>query len=342
MADVKLALPKFLKVFTSHNIAMPNAMLLAKKCYKHASTPAQLAALDDFKLVALGIDDKGLRTQALAALRKAGYTSSPASSTVAANAVDILTTPTKRKRKASAVNEFLPAGPKDESETLGNLDFNEELNEERLKTKGTIVNRAPLLTAWATLVAEKLGFQREEALSIASVYTEINAISKGISLGKLQKSAAAGMEASPTGTQPFVDLMGKRPLFQTQHSQWRGLSAGKAVPPSTAFGYISRALRQTTPHVIGAMRLLLDTYSVEEINTKGWGLYADFRPDVNGWGDRGEVRCSTILDLRQTKSKQKPERLIDVESTNATELEEYEAELDKDHTFDHIDLDFGP
>lgn len=35
-----------------------------------------------------------------------------------------------------------------------------------LKTKWTIVNRAPLMTAWATVVAERMGFEREEALSI--------------------------------------------------------------------------------------------------------------------------------------------------------------------------------
>lgn len=32
--------------------------------------------------------------------------------------------------------------------------------------KSTVVNRAPLLTAWAMIVAERIGFDREEALSI--------------------------------------------------------------------------------------------------------------------------------------------------------------------------------
>lgn len=33
-------------------------------------------------------------------------------------------------------------------------------------TKSAIVNRAPVMTAWAMVVAERLGFKREEALSI--------------------------------------------------------------------------------------------------------------------------------------------------------------------------------
>lgn len=37
-----------------------------------------------------------------------------------------------------------------------------------LKSKAAVVNRAPVMTAWATVVAERMGFKREEALSIGS------------------------------------------------------------------------------------------------------------------------------------------------------------------------------
>lgn len=62
--------------------------------------------------------------------------------------------------------------PKDESAQFGNLEFNEILDEEILTTKTTVVNRAPLMTAWSTLVAERLGFQREEALSIGKLISK--------------------------------------------------------------------------------------------------------------------------------------------------------------------------
>lgn len=32
--------------------------------------------------------------------------------------------------------------------------------------KAAVVNRAPVMSAWATIVAERMGFRREEALSI--------------------------------------------------------------------------------------------------------------------------------------------------------------------------------
>ena len=46
------------------------------------------------------------------------------------------------------------------------------------------------------------------------------------------------------------------------------------------------------------MRLLASTYTPKDLNFKGFSFYADFRPEVNEWGKRGEVRCRTILDLR--------------------------------------------
>lgn len=44
----------------------------------------------------------------------------------------------------------------------------------------------------------------------ASVYTEMNAITKGVSLGKYEEGKGKGMEASKGGSQPYVDLMGRR------------------------------------------------------------------------------------------------------------------------------------
>ncbi|KAG1791142.1 hypothetical protein EV424DRAFT_890567 [Suillus variegatus] len=83
---------------------------------------------------------------------------------------DLVTTPVKWKWDDDLLNELLPDGPLDKAAAYGSLEFDEVLDETVLSTKFTVVNRAPLMTAWATVVAEHLGFEREEALSIASVY----------------------------------------------------------------------------------------------------------------------------------------------------------------------------
>jgi hypothetical protein len=97
--------------------------------------------------------------------------------------------------------------------------------------KACVTNRAPVMTAWATIVAERLGFRRQEALSIgpscislsdltpfdflpmhvtAQVYTSLNASSKGVSLGIMPPSA---LDSHAGPAQPFVDLMGRKVRF---------------------------------------------------------------------------------------------------------------------------------
>jgi hypothetical protein len=46
-----------------------------------------------------------------------------------------------------------------------------------------LINRAPVLTLWAAVVAERLGFKPDEALSLGKPVAGLNAQSKGQRLG---------------------------------------------------------------------------------------------------------------------------------------------------------------
>ena len=46
-----------------------------------------------------------------------------------------------------------------------------------------MVNRAPVLTLWAAVAAEVLGFEHDEALTLGRAVAGLNAYSKGVSLG---------------------------------------------------------------------------------------------------------------------------------------------------------------
>ena len=54
---------------------------------------------------------------------------------------------------------------------------------------------------------------------------------------------------------------------------------------------------------MGALRLLAESYTPEELNGKAWALYAQFRPEANEWGKRSEVSCSKILALRKQQAE---------------------------------------
>jgi len=54
---------------------------------------------------------------------------------------------------------------------------------------------------------------------------------------------------------------------------------------------------------MGALRLLAESYTPEELNGKAWTLYAQFRPEVNEWGKRSEISCRKILALRKQQTE---------------------------------------
>ena len=92
-----------------------------------------------------------------------------------------------------------------------------------------------------------------------------------------------------------------RPLYKTKSDSWRALLKGEPIDPGSSYKYITSSFRQTLPYIAGALRLLAQSFEPSELNTKGFGLYADFRPEVDKWGERASVRCERILGLRSKR-----------------------------------------
>lgn len=92
------------------------------------------------------------------------------------------------------------------------------------------------------------------------------------------------------------------------------------------------------------MRLLAKTYSPQELNRVAFSLYAEFRPPVDGWGKKGEVKCEVILGLRRSglTEKEGESTVVHPASESAQEpdmnkprveemsVDEYEAALDEE------------
>ena len=57
------------------------------------------------------------------------------------------------------------------------------------------VTRAPVLTLWAAVVAERLGFDRDTALTLGQAMAGLSAYAKGVSLGIIDAAARAGARA---------------------------------------------------------------------------------------------------------------------------------------------------
>ncbi|GAA5924819.1 sugar porter family MFS transporter [Sporobolomyces koalae] len=291
-----LALPALLKLLTSSpHLDMSKAIQLASKLIPAGYTSHfKLRTITGVDLARIGVADEDLRKSLLTALGRGdkGKGKGPSKPEFGDEGMS------RRKRgRESDLDKPLPSKHDKVSEVEQDLDFDEIDYEEGLGHKMVVVNRAPVMTAWATVVGERLGFSRQEALSIAHVFTNLNATSKAVSIGLKPESELKDEIGS---SQPFVELMGRKvPVLSTHDSGWRAISNGVVAEPSKAFAYVQSAFRQQMGAVIGAMRLLANSFEPNELNDKGYGLYLDFRPDSDGWGKKAEMRMITILDLRR-------------------------------------------
>jgi hypothetical protein len=74
--------------------------------------------------------------------------------------------------------------------------------QEDIAAKTTSVNRAPVLTLWAAVVAQRLGFAEDEALTLGRAVAGLNAYSKSRRLGLLkthEENPKKAREKRPSG-----------------------------------------------------------------------------------------------------------------------------------------------
>jgi hypothetical protein len=171
------------------------------------------------------------------------------------------------------------------------------------------VNRAPVLTLWATVVAERLGFERETALTLGRVVAGKSAQVKGRALGlyePLHEPPSKAAEQRREGLEPddmlHVHLLGRTiPAVRTPE----GIRAvAKDLRPTSALSvkrYLESKFGDHLDEVWRAMERLATSLSPEELNQRGFGLYEAFRPAIppgaRGWGAAGELDLNRIADL---------------------------------------------
>ena len=97
------------------------------------------------------------------------------------------------------------------------------------------VNRAAVLTLWAAVVAERLGFGHEEALTLGRALAGLTAHAKGIRLGIFEPASSDEVrerrERLAEGQQLEVQLMGRTiPVVGTPEGL-RAITKGEPLKP---------------------------------------------------------------------------------------------------------------
>jgi hypothetical protein len=114
-----------------------------------------------------------------------------------------------------------------------------------MPSKQIKVNRAPVMTLWAAVVAERLGHDHEAALTLGKAVAGLNAQAKGRRLGIYEEppeqTEAPAPSMRPTGDQVLVSLLG-RPVPAVQTSQGvRATVKGQAIDAGSVRRYLACA-----------------------------------------------------------------------------------------------------
>jgi hypothetical protein len=166
------------------------------------------------------------------------------------------------------------------------------------------INRAPVLTLWAAVVAQRLGFDWEEALTLGRAVAGLNAYAKGVSIGLFQptpkevKEQRQKLRPKETFT---VDLLHRAvPAVHTEHGV-RALDKEKPADPASVQRYLEGKFKDALPEVYEAMKSLAGSYPPKQLAAEAYHLYERFRPAVpagqRGWGAAGEFDLDAIRAL---------------------------------------------
>ena len=168
-----------------------------------------------------------------------------------------------------------------------------------------MMNRAPVLTLWATVVAERLGYESDTALSLGKAVAGLNAQSKGRMLGIYGHPKAPEVGGKPRkvglGEDFWIELCSRPVPAKNTADGIRAVVKDKPVDPTAAGKYLKQKFGEDLDSVRAAMVELAESREPEDLAAEAYGLYEAFRPEIpsgkRGWGAKGELRLDLIRSL---------------------------------------------
>ena len=167
------------------------------------------------------------------------------------------------------------------------------------------INRAPVLTLWAAVVAERLGHSWQEALTLGKAVAGLNAQSKGRRLGiyeeKTKEERDKEKKKAKTEELPTLLLLGRSiPVMKTAHGL-RAAIQGEPIDPDAVQTYLQKKFGADLDAARLALEHLAAAYAPRELETRAFDLYEKFRPEIpdgkKGWGAKGELDLDHVRSL---------------------------------------------
>jgi hypothetical protein len=176
-----------------------------------------------------------------------------------------------------------------------------------MNSKIISINRAPVLTLWAAVVAHRLGFNEDEALSLAKAVSGLTAQAKGRRLGifKPHEKKPEEARAKERGEEFWIEICGSPVPVKTTDEGIRAVHGKEVIDPAGVKRYLVSKFGDALDDVRSAMEKLAHAYTPKELADRCYALYERFRPAIpggkRGWGAAGNLDLTLIERLAQEK-----------------------------------------
>lgn len=167
------------------------------------------------------------------------------------------------------------------------------------------INRAPVLTLWAAVVAQRLGYHHDAALTLGRAVAGLNAQAKAQRLGIARpadaRTATKRAAVHRAAHAKVVELMGRHvPVVKTPEGL-RAAAEGRPDTPESVERYLESRFGEHLAASRTAMTTLARSVPKDELNERAFALYEAFRPDTpagkKGWGAKGVLDLARIAKL---------------------------------------------
>jgi hypothetical protein len=162
------------------------------------------------------------------------------------------------------------------------------------------INRAPVLALWAAVVAQRLGFDQDEALTLGKAVAGLNAQAKGRRLGifKPHEEKIKKARKKKRGERFLIEVCGRPVPVRNTDDGIRAVRGSNPIDPDSVQRYLEDKCGENLKAVRSAMQKLAKAYKPNELAQAAYRLYERFRPEipegVKGWGAEGELGLGVI------------------------------------------------
>ena len=169
-----------------------------------------------------------------------------------------------------------------------------------MPTTRIAINRAPVLTLWAAVVAERLGFSVDESLTLGKALAGLNAQAKGRRLGifKPPETAAKQAREKSHGEELWIEICGRPVPAKNTPQGIRAVHGTATIDPQSVERYLQQKFGENLEPTRKAMQGLAKSYDRQTLADVAYSLYERFRPEIpegkKGWGAKGELDLGLI------------------------------------------------